>query len=135
VTHGENGLRSRIRIIGIDPGAIYSGFALYDHEAAEFTQWGETEDPCVLMQFIVLNQPAVVALEDFIGAGVLNKERNRTIQILGYVRFSCTEQQISCYVRPPQRRLAYVSKVPRQINRKDERSAAAHALSFLEEFY
>jgi hypothetical protein len=119
------------RLIGIDPGALMSGLAV--RKAGKFVFWLETDDPCVLWEVIfdiaVLHRDTEVILEDFLGSGRRDNAIKRTIEVLGYVYYSCIAHGVPVELVEPQKRLAYVSLVPAYIHGKDERAAAAHVLA------
>jgi hypothetical protein len=119
--------------IGIDPGGVYSGFAASDGK--RFIRWFETKDPTLLVEGISdLESVAIptVIVEDFIGQGRLNYYRKRTLMILGYVQFTCKANGWLLETPNPQKRLAYVSLVPPEIQGKDEIAAAAHVIAYLD---
>lgn len=124
-----------MRIIGVDPGYNMSGLAV--RRAGQFVFWLETSDPCVLFEVIVQNDAAsggrlLVLLEDYLGEGQRNKYNKRTIEVIGYVKYSCLGAGIPVEMVPQQQRLANVNNVPSYIKGKDVRAAAAHVLSYCE---
>jgi hypothetical protein len=124
-----------MRIIGVDPGANFTGIAVLDDTTGEFEFWGESDDPVVIWEFIALyarDGVAIVILEDMLGSGRRDEYIQRTIEVLGYLDNRCREAGVEVQRVPQQARLANVRNVPPEIRRKDERSAAAHALSYRE---
>lgn len=119
--------------IGVDPGGVKTGVAVYENGA--FVLWLETDDPVAVVDVIFAYKRKgriTVILEDFLGSGRLNRYRKRTIAVLGYVQFTCRGAQIPCELVPQQKRLSNVANVPPPIRGKDEVAAAAHVLSYLE---
>lgn len=123
-----------MRIIGIDPGANYTGIAVLDARTGEFEFWAESDHPIVIWEFIALygRTRSVIVIEDMLGSGRRDTFIQRTIEILGYLYHRCKEAGLMVERVPQQARLANVKNVPDTIKRKDERSAAAHALSYRE---
>jgi hypothetical protein len=123
-------------VVGVDPGANFTGIAIYDTEKNRFTEWNESEDPVVIGATIVnAIRPytdGVVVVEDYLGAGRRSTYSQRTTEVLGYIYHRCREEGITVERVPQQARLANVANVPKEISRKDEVSAAAHALSYRE---
>jgi hypothetical protein len=120
-------------VIGVDPGSNFTGAAV--HDGSGFVFWLESDDPITIMDAI-LGYPyvsdLVVVLEDFLGAGYLDRHKKRTIEVLGYIYHSCRAKGITVKRVDPQRRLSNTMNVPAKIRGKDERAAAAHVLSYLE---
>lgn len=122
-----------MRIIGIDPGAIYTGIAVLEND--EFTYWNESDDPVVI--WVAIEEACrygegTVVVEDYLGTGRRSSYSQRTTEVLGYIYHRCREEGIPVERVPQQARLANVANVPKAISRKDEKSAAAHALSYRE---
>lgn len=126
--------RTALRIIAIDPGANFTGIAVLDDATGDFDFWAESDDPVVIWEFIELyhHQGDVVLLEALLGSGRRDEFIVRTIEVIGYLDNRCREAGITVERVPQQARLANVRNVPRKIKRKDERAAAAHALSHRE---
>ena len=123
------------RLIGVDPGYNMTGIAVMMR--GEFVFWAESNDPCAIWEIIFQNaadsrQRVKVILEDFLGSGPRNKWNQRTIEILGYIYFSCVGANIPCERVPQWKRKASVCKVPEYIRGKDEIAAAAHVLAYRE---
>lgn len=122
--------------IGVDPGAIYSGIAVYatsKNRKPWFSFWSEHGDPVVIARWIrhqSNSQKSIVVLENMIGGGFRDSNIVKTIKIVGFIQYYCSDQGIKCELVNPQARLAFVSLVPPEIHGKDEKSAAAHAMAF-----
>lgn len=124
-----------MRIIGIDPGANFTGIAVLDADTGEFEFWAEADDPIVIWEFIATfchSEECEIVLEDMLGGGRRDEYIQRTTEVLGYLDNRCREAGLHVERVPQQARLANVKNVPKEIRRKDERSAAAHALSHRE---
>jgi hypothetical protein len=118
-----------VTYIGIDPGAVYTGIAVYEN--GTWLEWHEYTDPVDVWQVIRKFPYATVILENFIGSGRLNNYRKKTIMVLGYVYYRCREYGVMTALVTPQKRKAYVSEVPAEIIGKDEIAAAAHVLAYI----
>jgi hypothetical protein len=123
-----------MRVIGVDPGAVYTGVAILDSDG-KFIYWNESDDPVVI--WVAIEEACrygegVVVVEDFLGSGRRNEYTQRTTEALGYIYHRCREEGITVERVPQQARLANVMNVPKEISRKDEKAAAAHALSYRE---
>lgn len=123
-----------MRIIGVDPGANFTGIAVLDAASGEFEFWAESDEPVAIWEFIHLyaGPHTIVVIEDMLGSGRRDTFIQRTIEVLGYLVYRCKEAGLTVVRVAQQARLANVKNVPKQIRRKDERSAAAHALSYRE---
>lgn len=125
-----------MRCIGVDPGAKFTGVAILESDGA-FSDHREFALPLDAWHFIEVeavkehdpDDGVVVALEDFLGGGVLNRWKLTTIKIVGYIYWRCLEAGVSVLLVPNQVRLANVANVPNTITGKDEIAAAAHALT------
>jgi len=127
-----------LRYIGIDPGAKFTGIAVYDTSVEQFIYHAEMANPVAVVQAIQeyvendASEPedeSVVVLEDFLGSSPRDENVVATIKIVGYVYWTCKELGIIVVLVPNQARLANVANVPCDITGKDELAAAAHALS------
>lgn len=125
-----------MRIVGVDPGSIYTGIAVLDPDG-DFSFHDEFESP--LPVWSTINRQLeysplelVVVLEDFVGSGRHDAHMLRTIKIVGYIQWRCHEGQVPVELVKNQERLANVQNVPSFITGKDEIAAAAHALSYRE---
>jgi len=123
-------------VIGVDPGSVFTGAAV--HQNGSFTFWAESDDPIVIWKLIRAVRrnnpgvPLVVILEDFLGSGPRNKHAKRTIEVIGYIRYTCIAHGIGVELVPQQYRKSNVMNVPTAIEGKDEKAAAAHVLSYIE---
>jgi hypothetical protein len=126
-----------MRYIGVDPGAKFTGLAVLGHDR-NFSRHVEipyerTQDVWRIIAFEVMyDRNTVVILEDLIGSGQRDVHIIRTIKVVGYIYWSCIEEDITVDLVPNQARLANVRNVPSEITGKDEIAAAAHALTALE---
>lgn len=124
-----------MRICGVDPGAIFTGLAIWSTQINCFTVHCESEDPVVIWSLIqdeTEYDTAVIVVEDYLGTGRRSSYSQRTTEVLGYIYNRAREEGIPVERPGSQARLANVANVPRDITGKDEISAAAHALSYRE---
>jgi hypothetical protein len=119
-----------MRYIGVDPGAKFTGVAVLEVPST-FLYHAEFDDPTEVMLAIQrYAQPGdKVIVEAMLGGGGRDTYIVSTIEVVGYVYYSCIEIGIEVEKVPNQARLANVANVPKTITGKDEVSAAAHALS------
>ena len=128
-----------MRIIGIDPGAKFTGIAVLNATTGEFEFWAESDDPVAIWEMVVGQlmhgydgEEVHIVIEDILGGGRRDEYVQRTIEVLGYLYNRCREIKLRVTRVAPQARLANVSRVPKKIRGKDEKAAAAHALSYKE---
>lgn len=124
-----------MRFIGVDPGSNYTGVAVLEEDGT-FSFYHEYNDPIEVVRAIFrLSDPIdIIVIEDFIGGGQRNTYSSRTLRIVGYLFFRLVEAHRKVKLVVNQRRLANVKNVPPEITGKDEKAAAAHALSEREEW-
>lgn len=119
-----------MRYIGVDPGANFTGVAVLEVPDT-FLFHAEFSDPTEVM--IAIQRFAGpgdrVIVEAMLGGGNRDAHIVKTIEVVGYVYYSCKEIGIEVEKVPNQARLANVKNVPSEITGKDEISAAAHALT------
>lgn len=123
-------------LIGVDPGANYTGVVIWDNDHG-FTFHREYREPerawdIIVKHHAIHGDRLEVIVEDFLGGGHLNNDKRRTIEVLGLVYWGCKHAGIRVHRPPQQRRLCNVDNVPDYITGKDEIAAAAHVLSHLE---
>ena len=125
-----------MQIIGLDPGAKFTGMAILDCDTSEFALWLESDDPTVIWHVLAeyYRKGDHIVLEAMLGGGRRDEWIQRTIEVLGYLKYRAKEAGYSVEEAPNQMRLANVSKVPKFIRGKDAVSAAAHALSHKERY-
>ncbi len=70
-----------MRVLGIDPGPTYFGWAVYDDERNRIDDWGTHTLPD--MQFVTDGIDAVV-IEDIVGIYQPGKQRVNTAKTIGY---------------------------------------------------
>jgi hypothetical protein len=125
-----------MRFIGVDPGARFTGVAVLESDGT-FSQHGEYASALDVWRVIEReaklphdpDDSLAIILEDLLGSGERNRFITTTIKIVGYIYWRCIEATLSVFLVPNQARLANIGNVPAEITGKDERSAAAHALT------
>lgn len=122
-----------MRFVAIDPGANFTGVAVLENDGT-FSFHGEFADPVLVAERMLREaykdpDDTLTIVEDFLGGGGRDKYVTSTIKVVGYLYLRCREARIRVILVANQQRLANVDNVPAEITGKDERAAAAHALT------
>lgn len=121
-----------MRFIGVDPGANYTGVAVLEDDGtfSAHREFGSPLDAWRMIYAETRKDPnTTIILEDLLGSGRRDSFITKTLKVVGYLYWRCIESVLSVILVPNQRRIANVQNVPDDITGKDERAAAAHALT------
>jgi hypothetical protein len=103
-------------IVGVDPG-MTTGLALITR-TREVRDLNALSDPNEVWQWIASTEdPAMlVVLEDYQGSGPLSSPGHFTIQVVGYIKYTCKAAGVECKVVSPQHRKSRLTQARAIVN-------------------
>jgi predicted sugar kinase len=111
--------------MAIDPG-ISTGVAIHTDEYVTLV----VTEPTKLWDLILANQPSIIAIENFASGGLISKDGQATIRLVGAMEFACYVRNIRLVIQFPKERYQFMER-SREMLKQIKKTPISHEVDAL----